>query len=338
MNKFKKYYKNNPFYFIFLGIVFFKYFVDTFQNAITRVRTLDSVNVTTSLKYQLFIEVENHLFGFIFIAFSLYWVGRVFSNESCSFLYKARCLITVILLYCCFIYIAVSTTDIVSIYLFHPEIIGKAIIAQHSFFYIWLQGLKIIFNWNGFFYYVFISTSPALHIITYAFFVSFLKKEQLTILTRGFLEKVGRYNAKLQEKQDSTDNNSKKSILPCDALDSNTAKEPVDLIEVFIAKKLNKEFFISVKDIISIHSDGNYVELITYDDSFLIRATLKNILPQLPDFYMKIHRSALININQVNDIKIDNEDRKMYAIMKNNTEISISRSNQKEFKMKWARN
>ena len=62
---------------------------------------------------------------------------------------------------------------------------------------------------------------------------------------------------------------------------------------------------------------------------------MKSILPKLPDFYIKIHRSALININKVDDIKTDNNDRKVYAIMKNNTEISISRSNQKEFKMKW---
>ena len=50
---------------------------------------------------------------------------------------------------------------------------------------------------------------------------------------------------------------------------------------------------------------------------------------------MKIHRSVLINMNQVNDIKIENEDRKVYAVMENNNELPISRSNQKEFKLKW---
>ncbi|MCE7996031.1 MAG: response regulator transcription factor [Roseivirga sp.] len=52
-------------------------------------------------------------------------------------------------------------------------------------------------------------------------------------------------------------------------------------------------------DIIFIKSDGVYIELHTVNGMVVQRKLLKDIMDQLPDFFIRVHRSYLVNVNYI---------------------------------------
>lgn len=71
-------------------------------------------------------------------------------------------------------------------------------------------------------------------------------------------------------------------------------------------------------DIIFIKSDGVYVELHTVKGMVVQRKLLKDIMSQLPDFFLRVHRSYLVNINYL-------EQRSSSHLIVRGNEIPVSR-------------
>jgi len=70
---------------------------------------------------------------------------------------------------------------------------------------------------------------------------------------------------------------------------------------VFIKQK-DAYIKLIIKDILFMESDKNYVKIQTEENSFVIRNTLKNIAKKLPDYFVQIHRSFIINIKHIQKI------------------------------------
>lgn len=62
---------------------------------------------------------------------------------------------------------------------------------------------------------------------------------------------------------------------------------------------------IRVSDICFITVDGKYLELHSSDRRFLIRSTLSEFEKRLPDYFMKIHKAYIININHLDSVSVD---------------------------------
>ncbi|WGO98564.1 LytTR family DNA-binding domain-containing protein [Saccharophagus degradans] len=63
------------------------------------------------------------------------------------------------------------------------------------------------------------------------------------------------------------------------------------------------EAFIHVQDITAVQAAGNYVDIHTANSSYILRATLKHLLEQLPQAqFVRCHRSAVVNINYVKQL------------------------------------
>ncbi len=69
--------------------------------------------------------------------------------------------------------------------------------------------------------------------------------------------------------------------------------------EALFVKERQQYIRVPLADIYFIHSEGNYMELQLRDRKYLIRVPQKTLLAQLPAFFMKIHKSYIINNNRL---------------------------------------
>lgn len=72
-------------------------------------------------------------------------------------------------------------------------------------------------------------------------------------------------------------------------------------------------------DIYLIKSDGAYIEIFTENSTIVQRKLLKDILAELPDSFVRVHRSFLVNANFV-------EQRNATSIIVKGHEVPVSRS------------
>jgi len=75
-------------------------------------------------------------------------------------------------------------------------------------------------------------------------------------------------------------------------------------LERILIKEDKKNIFIDVEDIEWIESSGNYVKLHLSNETHMIRGSLKTLQHKLhPLRFVRIHRSYIININNVQAIE-----------------------------------
>lgn len=85
-------------------------------------------------------------------------------------------------------------------------------------------------------------------------------------------------------------------------LEADFSKETA--VSRFMIKSHQQISFVQTKDIDWIEAAGNYVNLHVGKDSHLLRLTMKEIEGKLdPDVFLRIHRSSIVNLNAVLDLK-----------------------------------
>ncbi|MDP8245176.1 MAG: LytTR family DNA-binding domain-containing protein [Candidatus Hinthialibacter antarcticus] len=68
-------------------------------------------------------------------------------------------------------------------------------------------------------------------------------------------------------------------------------------------------FFLQVSEIDWVEAAGNYVEVHTNNEAHLLRETMTNLEAKLdPQSFLRIHRSAIINIDHIQEIQPDGHD------------------------------
>ena len=77
-----------------------------------------------------------------------------------------------------------------------------------------------------------------------------------------------------------------------------------DYLSRLLIKTSQKMFFIKVEEIDWIESDGNYAKIVTSNNTYLIRATLKYLEERLdPSHFVRIHKSTIVNVNMVKELE-----------------------------------
>ena len=87
----------------------------------------------------------------------------------------------------------------------------------------------------------------------------------------------------------------------------------------------NTHSFSKINDIIIIKSEDEYIRIYNPKKSCLILGTLSKIINELPNYFIKSHRSNIINITKIKEIKTITKKR-YTAIMINNMEIPLIKS------------
>ena len=109
-----------------------------------------------------------------------------------------------------------------------------------------------------------------------------------------------------------------------DSNSNSDATSPTDLPFTFV-KSDNTMYRIDFKDIHYIESDEDYVVIITSDDRYKLRQTLKYWDAKLPDEqFVRVHKSFIVNISKIEHISGN-------RIIMNETSLPIGRSYKQHF-------
>lgn len=102
-------------------------------------------------------------------------------------------------------------------------------------------------------------------------------------------------------------------------------KPPESKIEILWVNHRNKIIPVEIKNIHYLEADGNYVQVFTSDQKYLIRQSLQEIQQRLPDNqFVRTHRSFIINQLHIREIHPKSHGD-MYAILKNGEKVPVSR-------------
>ncbi|HKK12164.1 MAG TPA: LytTR family DNA-binding domain-containing protein [Flavobacteriaceae bacterium] len=102
-------------------------------------------------------------------------------------------------------------------------------------------------------------------------------------------------------------------------------------LKTITVKNGRKSIFVEVDSIEWISSDGPYILLHTAAKRHLIHNSLKNIITTLPDNFRRIHRSTIVNINMIKELK-SRMNGDYDVIMNDNTLLRLSRNYTKGLK------
>lgn len=111
-----------------------------------------------------------------------------------------------------------------------------------------------------------------------------------------------------------------------------TISEKPEIISRVAVKSGARIDVIPVDDIIYFAAEGDYVMIYTHKDSYLKEKTMKYFETHLDNQqFVRIHRSSIININEIN--RIEHYDKESYlVVLKNNVKLKVSDSGYKSLK------
>lgn len=93
-----------------------------------------------------------------------------------------------------------------------------------------------------------------------------------------------------------------------------------------VFKSRGRILFLPIKEIRWIEADENYVRICTGSESHLLRETIGHIESRLdPDSFLRVHRSAIVNLHYVKEVK-NKPDGDATVILMSGEKIAMSRS------------
>ena len=104
-------------------------------------------------------------------------------------------------------------------------------------------------------------------------------------------------------------------------LDENK-KMKKSFLEIISNRKITK---IPYEDIVYIESLSDYIKVITEKDQIICKEKISNLASRLPDIFLRIHRSFIINIERIKNISFD-------EVMVDDVILTIGRSYRKVVK------
>lgn len=112
--------------------------------------------------------------------------------------------------------------------------------------------------------------------------------------------------------------------------ESETA-EPELPPERLLIKKLGREFLIQTNDIEWIEASGNYANLHIKQSVYPMRITMDKLEKLLPANFIRIHRSTIVNLEQIQEIQaLDTGDYEV--TLRNHLKLTLSRRYRERFK------
>lgn len=134
-----------------------------------------------------------------------------------------------------------------------------------------------------------------------------------------FLKTLEKVKAKFAEKSDPKEDIAK------------LLNQPDKVLERVVVKNGTKIEVIPFEEIMYLETDGDYVWIHTEKAKHLKQKTMKEFEQQLPAHFIRIHRSYLVNSEQI--LKLELYEKSSYvALMKNGAKLTISKSGYKELK------
>ncbi len=101
--------------------------------------------------------------------------------------------------------------------------------------------------------------------------------------------------------------------------------------EILLIKKLGREFLIKTSDIEWVEASGNYANLHLRGSVYPMRITMDKLEKLLPADFVRIHRSSIVNLHQIQQVKsLDSGDHEV--TLHNGNTLILSRRYRDNFK------
>ncbi|MBK8186352.1 MAG: LytTR family transcriptional regulator [Cellvibrio sp.] len=101
--------------------------------------------------------------------------------------------------------------------------------------------------------------------------------------------------------------------------------------EHLLVKKLGREFLVQTADIEWVEASGNYANLHIKNSVYPMRITMDKLEKLLPSKFTRIHRSTIVNLEQVRDVQSLNTGDHQVRLH-NQTALTLSRRYREAFK------
>ncbi len=110
--------------------------------------------------------------------------------------------------------------------------------------------------------------------------------------------------------------------------DSSASESPPERL---LIKKLGREFLIQTADIEWVEASGNYANLHIKNSVYPMRITMDKLEKLLPPNFTRIHRSTIVNLEQIKEVlPLDTGDHQV--TLHNNSTLTLSRRYRENFK------
>jgi two-component system LytT family response regulator len=94
-----------------------------------------------------------------------------------------------------------------------------------------------------------------------------------------------------------------------------------------VFKSKGRILFLPVSDIRWISAEENYIRICTEHDNHLLRETMARFETRLdPKSFIRVHRSAIVNLQHVKEIRTDTPEGEAFVLMQNGQKVPVSRS------------
>jgi two-component system LytT family response regulator len=93
-----------------------------------------------------------------------------------------------------------------------------------------------------------------------------------------------------------------------------------------VFKSKGRILFLPVNDIRWVGAEENYVRICTDRESHLLRETMARFETKLdPKFFIRVHRSAIVNLQHVKEIRTDSQEGDSFVLMHDGQKVPMSR-------------
>jgi len=107
--------------------------------------------------------------------------------------------------------------------------------------------------------------------------------------------------------------------------------ESVEIIDRIAVKTNSKINLIPVSDVFYLASEGDYVLIYTESEKFLKEQTMKYFEQHLPDNFLRVHRSIIVNTEKISRIEL--LEKQTYSLfLKNGVKIRMSAAGYKKLR------
>lgn len=223
---------------------------------------------------------------------------------------------------------------ILYVYSFHQDLID---VYYTNTFIFWQSAFLYLSNYKNISYLVIVNNLFSIFVF-YTTFLKFSNDKNFSIITKKVIRQVHELISKNPAVRQVSEINASKynQDIPTNEsgnFNDNTKNE----VSTFLLEKFGEEHLISIEEVIVIQSDGNYIDIVTDKCTFEYRSTLSDILANLPEYFIRIHRSTIINLNKVEGVKTDyvTQNLKLQVMLKNNQLYVVSKMYRNIFKERW---
>ena len=298
-------------FFLFLFIYcFFNIFTGIWSNAfLFGSSIIPEANNETFLSWGIFQSQYRFLETFLLICYLL--LIKYFSIYKLSFRLTIFWILIIVCLYMISFILLYFIVSYAWVYFFHTEV--RVNMKTSNFF---LLVKKNYFNYHTMSNIFFDILSHQYLIFLYLFILKYSNTTNLKIIQKDIILKLRPLlNKDITKKIKKNDKNHNDEDVQDD--DSYNSNEIANKAQILLIKKNRKEYLIHVDDIISVESDGNYMNIDNGGGIFPIRITLKALLLKLPINFIRIERSLVINCSKIKVIKMVQNNKRFNVILIN---------------------